>query len=144
MIRARIWGRELEMQGSPWTLVVYRRAFGGDLIIDFLEASKKDLAELDEFLKVAWALCRTASDEVAEFDRWCGEFPDFTLADGEGAAFASVVTSAVMAELFRPRETRFQQFRRKLRKGWLGWLSRRRRARAARLRARRRAQADHG
>ena len=130
MVEARVWGRDIEMQGSPWTFVVYKRAFGGDLLSDIIAASKKDPLELDDYLKVCWAMCRTRSDEVAEFGRWCGEFPDFTMADGEGAAFVSVVDSAVMAELFRPRETRIERFRRKLREGWLGRLSRRLRARA--------------
>lgn len=133
MQRARIWGREVEMQGSPWTFVVYRRAFGGDLLCDFLAASQKDPLELDDYLKVAWAMARTCSAEVADFEEWCGGFPDFTLADGEGAAFVSVVDSAVVAELFRPRETRFQRFRRRLRERWMGWISRRRRAREARF-----------
>lgn len=133
MIRSRIWGREIEMQGSPWTFVEYRRAFGGDLLNDYLAAARKDPIELDDYLKVAWALCRTADQSVEGFERWCGGFPDFSLADGQGAAFVSVVDSAVLAEVFRPRETRFQRLRRKLRERWLGWLSRRRRTREARL-----------
>ena len=126
MQRARIWGRDIEMQGSPWTFVVYKRAFGGDLLSDIIAASRKDPIELDDYLKVCWAMCRTCSERIAEFGQWCGEFPEFTLADGEGAAFVSVVDSAVVAELFRPRETRFQRFRRKLRQGRLGRLQRRR------------------
>lgn len=136
MIRARIWGREVAMQGSPWTFVEYRRAFGGDLLADFLEASKKDPVELDGYLKAAWAMCRTADRATPDFERWCGEFPDFTLAEGQGAAFVSVVDSAFVAELFRPPETRIRRLWRKVREGWLGLLSRRRRAREARLLAR--------
>ena len=137
MVPARIWGRDIEMQGSPWTFVLYKRAFGGDLLSDFLAATKKDPLELDDYLKVCWAMCRTRSDEVADFGQWCNGFPDFTLADGEGAAFVSVVDSAVVAELFRSRETRFQRFRRKLCEGRLGRLSGRLRSRKARILARR-------
>lgn len=132
MQRARIWGRDVEMQGGPWAFVEYRRAFGGDLLSDYIAAIRKDPVELDDYLRVCWALCRTAGDGSG-FDEWCRAFPDFTLADGEGAAFVSVVDSAVSAELFRVRETRLQRIRRKLREGWLGWLSRRRRAREDRL-----------
>ena len=30
MIRGTIWGREIEMQGSPLTYLHYKREFGGD------------------------------------------------------------------------------------------------------------------
>ena len=129
MLRARIWGREVRMQGSPWTFVEYRRAFGGDLLSDFMAASKKDPIELDDYLKVAWALARTADQSEPGFDEWCGSFPDFSLSEGEGAAFVSVVDLAVLAELFRHGETVFRRFRRKLRARRLGRLSRRGRAR---------------
>lgn len=135
MLRARIWGREVDMQGGPWAFVEYRRAFGGDLLSDYLAAIRKDPLELDDYLRVCWALCRTAGEKL-DFEAWCNSFTEFTLADGEGSAFVSVVDSAVSAELFRPRETRFGKLRRKLREGWLGLLSRRRRAREARLLAR--------
>lgn len=129
MQRADIWGRTIEMQGSPWTLVVYHDAFGGDLLSDYIAACKKDPLELVDFLKVAWAMCRTHSDDAGDFEEWCFSFPAFTVDEGEGAAFVSVVDSAVMAELFRRRETRRARWRRKLRARWLGRASRRRRAR---------------
>lgn len=116
------------MQGSPWTFVVYRRAFGGDLLNDYVAAVSKDPLELSDYLRVCWALCRTRTDAAGGFEEWCREFPDFSLADGEGAAFVSVVDSAVMAELFRHRETVLERLRRKIREGRLGRLPRRRRA----------------
>ena len=136
MRRASIWGRDLKMQGSPWTFVVYKRAFGGDLLSDIISAYAKESLELYDLLRFAWAMCRTASDAVEEFDEWCNSFPDFTLADGEATAVASVIISALDAEVFRRRETRFQRWRRILRERWLGWLSQRRGAREARLLAR--------
>ena len=36
MIRATIWGRDVEMRGSPLTLLHYRREFGGDLLADLV------------------------------------------------------------------------------------------------------------
>lgn len=129
MIRTRILGRDVKMQGSPWTLVEYSRAFGGDLLADFAGAVKSDTVELAAYLRFAWALCRTADQDVSGFESWCGEFDDFTLAGGEGQAFVSVIDSAVMAELFRHPKTRLAGIRRWLRTRRVGWLSRRRCAR---------------
>ena len=38
MRRAALYGRSVAMQGSPYTLLVYRAAFGGDLLADLVEA----------------------------------------------------------------------------------------------------------
>jgi len=143
MKRARIWGRDLEMQGSPWTFVVYKRAFGGDLLSDIIAAYAKSNLELFDLLQFAWAMCETASGSEPEFEEWCKLFPDFTLADGEATAVASVIISAIDAEIFRRRETRLQRWRRILRERWLGWLQKRRSAREARLLARRDQEARH-
>ncbi len=136
MRSARIWGRELVMQGSPWTFVEYRRAFGGDLLTDYLAAIRNETVCVEDYLRTCWAMCRTADRTVAGFEEWCGEFPDFTLADGELAAFVSVVDSVFVAELFRRPKTVVGRLWRKVRERWLGWVSRRRRARAARVLAR--------
>ncbi|MBQ9000309.1 MAG: hypothetical protein IJ087_00450 [Eggerthellaceae bacterium] len=120
MIRARIWGREVEMQGSPWTFLVYRREFGGDLLSDIVEAYKRERVELADFLKFAWAMCRTRSDEVEPFDEWCRSFPEFTLGDGEGSAVASVIGSAIEAELFRARSPWIRRWWRTVRARRLG------------------------
>ena len=129
MVRTQILGRDVTMQGSPWTLVEYARAFQGDLLADFAEAVQKDTVDLVDYLKFAWALCRTAEPETGDFESWCREFDDFTLADGEGQAFVSVIDSAVMAELFRRPTARLAGVRRWLRTRRLGRISRRRRAR---------------
>lgn len=136
MRRARIWGRDVEMQGSPWTFVVYRREFGGDLLSDIVSAYAKESLELYDLIRFCWAMCRTRSDEVEDFKDWCESFPAFTLADGEATAVASVIISAIDAEIFRRGETRFQRWRRSIRARWVGWLQERRRAREARLLAR--------
>ena len=102
---AHVWGRDIEMQGSPWTLVVYREEFGGDLLSDVVEAFKRDPMALDDFLRFAWAMCRTADDSAGGYEEWCRSFPEFDLSDGKGSAFASVTVSAMNAELFRVRPT---------------------------------------
>ena len=103
MQRASVWGRDIQMQGSPWTLVVYREEFGGDLLSDVVEAFKREPMSLDDFLRFCWAMCRTCDDDVPGFEEWCRSFPEFDLSDGKGSAFASVVVSAMNAELFRVR-----------------------------------------
>ena len=133
MRRARIWGRDVEMQGSPWTFVVYRREFGGDLLSDIIAAYAKPSLELYDLVRFCWAMCRTKSDDVEGFEEWCNSFPAFTLADGEATAVASVIISAIDAELFRRGETRLQRWWRSVRARWVGWLQERRRARQARL-----------
>lgn len=123
MLRAQLFGREVEMQGSPWTFVVYHREFGGDLLADIVAAEQKNPVELHDFLKFAWAMCRTCNDQVAGFKEWCNSFEEFTLSDGEGSAFVSVVNSAIEAELFRARASRLLRWWRSIRARWLGWLS---------------------
>ena len=133
MQRARIWGREVEMQGSPWTFLVYRRAFGGDMLSDIIAAEKKPEYELTDFLKFAWALCATCDDDILQFREWCESFDDFTLADGEGAAFVSVVQNVLAAEMFRDRTPRYIRWWRSLRARWMGLLSKHRRTQEDRL-----------
>lgn len=133
MQRARIWGREVEMQGSPWTFLVYRRAFGGDLLSDLIAAEGKDPYELDDFLKFAWAMCATRDDSTPPMREWCDSFEGFTLADGEGAAFVSVVQNVLAAEMFRDRTPRLVRWWRNVRARWMGLLQKRRRAQETRL-----------
>lgn len=133
MKRALIWGREVELQGSPWTFLVYRREFGGDLLTDLIAAETKNPRELDDWLKFAWAMAATYSDEVGSFKQWCSSFEEFTLADGEGVAFVSVIQNALSAEMFRDRAPRPIRWWRSLRARWLGWLQKCRRTRATRL-----------
>ena len=109
MQRAHVWGRDIEMQGSPWTLVIYREEFGGDLLSDVVSAFKGETLELADFLRFCWAMCRTADDSVPGFQEWCAGFPEFDLSDGKGSVFASVVVSAMNAELFRLRPTLWER-----------------------------------
>lgn len=133
MQRARIWGREVEMQGSPWTFLVYRRAFGGDLLSDIIAAEKKNPYELDDFLRFAWALCATRDEGTEPFREWCNSFEEFTLAEGEGAAFVSVVQNVLAAEMFRGRTPRLVRWWRSLRARWMGLLQKHRRTQETRL-----------
>ena len=47
------------MQGSPWTLVEYRRAFGADLLSDLASVYDGGFPDAAVMLQVVWAMCRT-------------------------------------------------------------------------------------
>ena len=105
MIRARIYGREVAMQGGPYSLLAYRREFDSDLIGDLLALEgvmATDAAAATEgMLRVAWAMCRTADEATPGYGEWLRSL------DGEGfslradASPLGVIDSAVWAELFR-------------------------------------------
>ncbi len=106
------------MQGSPYTLLVYKQAFGGDLMKDLVGAYSSEAASADEdldeagssvpemstFLQVAWAMARTHSDDIPDYPDWLRAFDPKEFSLGDGAAL-EVIDSAVAAELFRRRET---------------------------------------
>ena len=123
MIRADIWGREVEMQGSPLTLLHYRREFGGDLLADLVANLAGGKVPLEWLLRACWAMHATATPGLSGYEQWLGEFPE----DGIDLAepVAEVILSAMTAELFRPGKAgRAARARRRV-AGWLGALSRR-------------------
>ena len=54
MRRAVIYGREIVMQGSPYTFLVYRSAFKGDLFNDLVDAYEHGRPEMSAMLQFAW------------------------------------------------------------------------------------------
>lgn len=135
------------MQGSPYTLLVYKRAFDGDLMQDLVsaygQAEYDDLSdtdhdgaltpELSTFLQIAWAMAHTYSDDVPEYPDWLRSFDprEFSLGD---SSTLEVIDSAIAAELFRQRQTERGRIRRWL-SGALERLAGTARAFAARIRA---------
>lgn len=113
MQRAVIYGQEVCMQGSPYTLLVYRRAFGADLMRDIVEAygeapldgseDEGQAPAMSVFLQVAWAMARTHSDDVPDYPDWLRAFDPREFSLGDGAAL-EVIDSAIAAELFRARK----------------------------------------
>lgn len=104
MMRARIYGRDVVMQGGPYTLLAYRSEFDSDLISDVI-ALEKTLAEdaapaTEGMLRVAWAMCRTADDAVPGYGEWLRSFGEGFSLRGDVSPLG-VIHSAVMAELFR-------------------------------------------
>lgn len=104
MYRGRIYGREVEMQGSPMTLVVYAREFGTDLVSDIVALSRSaegdPLSVTEGMLRVAWAMHRTRDEDAPGYEEWLrGLGEGFSLrAD---ASPVGVIDSAISAELFR-------------------------------------------
>ncbi len=107
------------MQGSPYTLLVYKQAFGSDLMRDLVEAyGPSDASALDEdgetpeggvpevstFLQVAWAMARTCSDDVPDYPDWLRSFDPRAFSLGESTTL-EVIDSAIAAELFRHEQT---------------------------------------
>lgn len=127
MQRGTIWGREICFQGGPIAYVVYRKAFGGDLARDILDAYRDDGVTVEQFLRFAWTMARTYDPATSDYEDWLREFdPEgFSVADSP----VGVIDSAICAELFRIRQTgraarAFGRARRALSR-WLGRLSQR-------------------
>lgn len=108
MRRGKIFGRDVEMQGSPLTLLIYKREFEGDLFADLVEAMSGETYDMEAFMRFAWAMAKTRNDEIADYEHWLEEFPaEFSLLEGQAAL--GVILSAADAELFRGKPTMRQK-----------------------------------
>lgn len=110
MKRAVIFGRPVDMQGSPMTLLYYRNEFGveADLYSDYAKACS-EYADITTILQIAWSMAKTVDPlKVPDFVSWVGEFDasKFSLAglDAKGS-WVSEVIEAFNAELFRDLTT---------------------------------------
>lgn len=104
MRRAVIYGRTVEMQGSPYTFLVYRTGFGGDLFHDIAAAYENNPPDMSMLLQIAWAMAKTHDDSVSEYEDWLREFDPKSFAIGDADAWG-VIDSAISAELFRHEKT---------------------------------------
>lgn len=131
MIRGTIWGREVEMQGSPLTYLHYKREFGGDLGADLAAAYSRGTSDAEEMLRFAWAMAKTHDPSISGYEGWLSEF------NPEGfSALQSpvgVVDSAVVAELFRIRQATWRARLRRFVARLLDRISKRLGAQASRL-----------
>lgn len=103
MKKAVIYGRDVLLQGSPYTFLVYRTEFGGDLFKDILAAYEGDMPDMSLLLQIAWAMARTHDDSVSGYVKWLKEFDPKTFAVGDSDAMG-VIDSAISAELFRRKK----------------------------------------
>lgn len=114
MIRGDIFGRTVEMQGSPYTMLVFKREFDENLQAFMTEAYSRENIDVEEFLRIAWAMAKTYDDEVRDYESWLLEF-DADLFDlREGQEAFSVIVSAIEAELFRNKQTIRARIKRRL------------------------------
>lgn len=131
MVRGTIWGREVEMQGSPLTYLWYKREFGGDLGQDLADTYAKGKADSETMLRFAWAMAKTHDPSISGYEGWLSEFDpeEFSVLQPP----VGVVDSAVVAELFRVRQATFAERVRGRIARWLDRLSKRARPEAPRL-----------
>lgn len=122
MRRETIFGREMGLQGSPLTLLIFRQEFGGDpdahdgnlgaQLADLLITEERDgetvfFVNLVGLLRIAWALAKTYDKHIPNFEAWLEDFDEsaFSLADGD--ELSRIVDDVITAELFvneRPYE----------------------------------------
>lgn len=116
MRRATIYGREVEMQGSPYTFYVYRKAFEGDLLKAIITAYQESPIDVSLLLQVVWAMAKTHDDETPEYIDWLREFDPEEFAVNE-LDWVGEVDGAISAELFRNEKTgRAYRFIRRIRR----------------------------
>ena len=115
MRKAEIYGREIKMQGSPYTLLAYSQAFGGDLLRDILSAYEETPPDIGALLRVVWAMAKTYDDETPEFAEWLREFDPKEFALNE-LDWIGEVDGAISAELFRGEQTKARRAFRRIRR----------------------------
>lgn len=92
------------MQGSPVTLLLFKEEFSEDLPAFLMEIYKKDPLDIEDFLRVAWAMTATYDKATVHYAEWLETLADdFDLREGTEAVL--VISSAIQAELFRQRPT---------------------------------------
>ena len=70
MRRVSIFGQDVELQGSPYTFLVFREEFGGDLGEFMADAYAKPRPQTEDFLRIAWAMAKTRDDDVPRYADW--------------------------------------------------------------------------
>ena len=82
--------REVKFKSTAGTLMRYRNNFGRDLIKDIVALEKKfktvksgmaqfEIIELDMFEKIAWAMAKTANDNIPDIEHWLDDFNSFSI-----------------------------------------------------------------
>lgn len=89
MQKLTIGGDELTLVASPITLWIYKKAFGTDLVGDFMAmaSAEQDDGSIDlasvgllDLIQMAWAMAKTASPgKMPEFPAWLESLPDDAL-----------------------------------------------------------------
>ena len=122
MRRETIFGREVCLQGSPLTLLIYRQEFSGDSdahdgnlgaqLADLIQSEERDgetvfFVNLVGLLRIAWALAKTYDKRTPNFEAWLADFDESAFSLSDGDELSRIVDDVVTAELFiteRPYE----------------------------------------
>lgn len=103
------------MQGSPYTLLLFKQEFEEDLPSFLVKAYAGESVDIECLLRIAWAMCRTYSDDILDYERWLEGFPADLFDITEGKAAFDVIDAAINAELFRQKKTLRERIKRWLR-----------------------------
>lgn len=127
MKRGIIYGKEVEMAGSPLTLLYFREQFDESLPA-FLQKAYTEALDPEYFLRVAWAMAKTVHPyDVAEYEDWLCEFPDEAFSLGEETGeFLAVMLPLIDSELFCKRQTlprRLVGFVKQIWQRFRGWIA---------------------
>ncbi|MBQ2680450.1 MAG: hypothetical protein IJF97_00785 [Eggerthellaceae bacterium] len=105
MRTVEILGRRLELQGSPYTLLVFREEFGGDLFAHLNDVARSETVDIEGYLRVIWAMNATVTDKAGCYAEWLRAFDAGEFSIEEGVGCVPVMDSAIAAEMFRGRKT---------------------------------------
>lgn len=83
-------GKEVRFKSTAGTLMRYRMNFGRDLIKDIAKLEKRyksvengedefEIYDLEMFEKIAWAMAKTANNDIADIENWLDEFESFSI-----------------------------------------------------------------
>ena len=83
-------GKEVRFKSTAGTLMRYRMNFGRDLIKDIAKLEKRyksvengedefEIYDLEMFEKIAWAMAKTANNDISDIENWLDEFESFSI-----------------------------------------------------------------
>lgn len=102
-----VFGKEIAVHGSPYTLMMFSEEFDQELTEHLTKAYENaELVPLEAMMRVVWAMAKTADESTASYKVWLCDFPvkKFSLGDYKSL---EVIDSAIHAELFRSQKTGF-------------------------------------
>lgn len=83
-------GKDVRFKSTAGTLMRYRMNFGRDLIKDIAKLEKRyksvengedefEIYDLEMFEKIAWAMAKTADNDIADIETWLDDFESFSI-----------------------------------------------------------------
>lgn len=83
-------GKDVRFKSTAGTLMRYRMNFGRDLIKDIAKLEKRyksvengedefEIYDLEMFEKIAWAMAKTADNNIKDIEKWLDDFESFSL-----------------------------------------------------------------